>query len=173
MIFSRLLAPDTPEWLSTTSVVVYIISIFGFLGWGMILELRYISPYTLINTSDREKWRRAANLAFFQSAMIPILGLVAPIISPLPDQWPFIPICFGIWVILLPIVTVFKRWGFERHIKRNYRFDKMIKDNNNIYQRLFSSPLISCIKIFLTADHKRFLSEGFPDDINQDTDFVS
>ncbi|MFZ2171089.1 MAG: hypothetical protein WAW61_15810 [Methylococcaceae bacterium] len=167
MMFSKPLAPDTPEWLLITFVVVFLIILFGLTGWGLILEIRYTSPFTLITTSNRDKWRRAAILAFLQTAMIPILGLVAPIMSPLPDQWLEVPICSGIWIVLFPIATLYKRWEFERHIKSYQRLDKMIKDKNSIYQRLFSSPFTSWTKILFTADQKRFFSEGFPEDIEQ------
>jgi hypothetical protein len=173
MMFSMLLAPDTPEWLLITIVIVFLIFLFGLGGWGLILEIRYISPFTLIKTSNRDKWRRAAILASLQSAMIPIIGLMAPIISPRPDQWPFIPICLGIWAVLLPIATAYKRGEFERHIKSYRRLDKMIKDKNSIYQRLFSSPFTSWTRILMTADQKRFFSEGFPDNIDQEKDVES
>jgi len=162
------LAPNTPEWLLVTVVIVFLVFLFGLGGWGLILEIRYISPYTLIQTSNRDKWRRAAILAFLQTAMIPILGLAAPIMSPLPDQWLFIPICSGVWIVVLPIATLYKRWEFERHIKNYQRLDKMIKDKNSVYQRLFTIPVMSWTRIFMTADQKRFFSEGFPGDGNQE-----
>jgi hypothetical protein len=95
--------------------------------------------------------------------------LAAPILSPYSDQWLSIPICGGIWIVLLPIATAYKRWEFERHIKRYQRLDKMIKDKNSIYQRLFSTPFMNWTRIFMTADQKRFFNEGFPDDSNQES----
>ncbi len=173
MMFSMPLAPDTPEWLLITIVILFLICLFGFGGWGMILEIRYISPFTLIKTSNQDKWRRAAILALLQTAMFPILGLFAPIMSPHPDQWLFIPICSGIWIALLPIATLYKRWEFERHIKSYQQLDKMIKGKNNIYQRLFSTPLTSWTRMFMTADQKRFFSEGFHDEVDEKTDKLS
>jgi hypothetical protein len=166
MSYSILLAPDTPEWLMVTVVVVSFIFIIGLWGWGMVLERRYTGPYTLIKTSNREKWRRAAILAPFQTAMLPLMGLAAPFISPLPDQWPFIPICSGVWIVLLPIVTVFKRWEFERQIQNNQRLNKMMKDKNGVSHPLFSGPFAGWIRIFFTAEQKRFFNEGFPEDTN-------
>jgi len=168
MMFSMLLAPDTPEWLLITVVAVFLIFLFGLGVWGLILEYKYINPFVLIKASNRDKWRRAAILALIQSAMIPILGFVAPIVSPLPDQWLFIPVCSGIWLVILPIATLYKRWDFERHIKNYQRLDKMIKDKNSVYPRLFASPIMRWTRIFMTADTKRFFSEGFPDDISQE-----
>ena len=168
MMFSMLLAPDTPEWLLITAVVLYIALLLGLMGWGMFLEIRYISPYTLSKTSNRDKWRRAAILASLQTAMIPIIGLAAPIMSPHPDQWPFILICGGIWIVAFPIATAYKRLEFERHIKMYHRLDKTIKDKSGIYQRLFSSPFTRWTRIFMTAEQKRFFSEGFPDNIDQE-----
>lgn len=167
MMFSKLLAPDTPEWLLITVVILFLISLFGFGGLGMILEIRYISPFTLIKTSNQDKWRRAAILALLQTAMLPILGLFAPIMSPRPDQWLFVPICSGIWIVVLPIATLYKRWEFERHIKSYQHLDKMIKDKNSVYQRLFFTPFTSWTRMFMTADQKRFFSEGFLDEVEE------
>ena len=168
MMFSMLLSPDTPEWLLMTVVVVFVIFLFGLGAWGLVLEYKYINPFRLVKASNRDKWRRAAILALIQSAIIPIIGFVAPIMSPLSDQWLFIPICSGIWIVILPIATLYKRWDFERHIKNYQCLDKMIKDKNGVFLRLFASPLISWTRIFMTADIKRFLNEGFPDDMSQE-----
>ena len=173
MMFSMLLAPDRPEWLLITIVILFLVSLFGFGIWGMVLEIRYISPFTLIKTSNQDKWRRAAVLALLQTAMFPILGLFAPLVSPRPDQWLFIPICSGIWIMLLPIATLFKRWEFERHIKKYHHLDKMIKDKNGVYQRFFTTPLTIWTRMFMTAEQKRFFSEGFPDDIEEKVDELS
>lgn len=179
MMFLMLLAQDKPEWYLIARVVGFLVFLFGFFVWGLILEFRYFSPYILINTSDREKWRRAAILALLQTSMFPILSLMfgpqllSLMIDPRFDQWPFNTICFGIWVIILSIITLLKRLDYERRIKSYRRIDKMIKDKNSKYQRFFSSPFTSWIRIFMTADLKRFFSEGFPDDINQETDDVS
>ncbi len=174
MMFSILPAPNTPEWLLITVLVFSLVSLLGMIGWAMILEIRYISPFTIIKTSNREKWRRAAILALLQTAMIPILGLVQPTLSPRPDQWPAFPLfCGGVWIVVLPIAILYKRWEFERHIK-NYRWlDKMIKDKNGIYHRLFLTPFTSWMRIFMTADQKRFFSEGFPESIDDKNDSVA
>ena len=167
MIFLILPAPDTPDWLLITAVVLYVCLLFGLLGWAIVLEYRYISPYTLIRTSNRDKWRRAAILSLLQTSMIPILGFAAPIFSPLSDQWLFIPICGGIWVVVFPIATLYKRWEFERHIKIYQYLDKMIRDKNSVYHHRYFRLSTSLLKIFMPAEHKRFFNEGFPDNIDE------
>ena len=173
MMFSMSLAPDTPEWLLTTATVVFLLLLFGLGGWGLILEIRYISPFTLIQTNNRDKWRKAFILAFLQTVIIPVIGFMAPIVSPLPDQWPFILICGGLWIVALPVAASYKRWEFERHIKNYQRLDKMIKNKNGGYHRLLTNPIMNWTRIFMTADQKRFFSEGFPDEMNQESNVDS
>ena len=167
-MFSPVLAPDTPEWLLITVLVLSLGSMIVLLIWAVILEIRYISPFTLIKTSNRDKWRRATQLALMQTAMIPILGLAQPTLSPHSGQFPMFPLfCGGIWIVALPIATLYKRWEFERHIKSYRYFDKQIKDKNSIYSRILANPFTSMTRIFMSSDQKRFFSEGFPDDIDE------
>ena len=166
----KMLAPNTPAWLLIAVVIVFVVSLLALMGSALFLEIRYTSPYTLIKTTNRNMWRRAAILAFLQTAMIPIIGLAAPILSPLSDQWLFIPVCGGIWVVLLPLVTLYKRWKFDRHIKNYQHLDKLIKDKNGVYERLLSTPLTNWTRMLMTVDQQRFFRDGFPDNINQEND---
>lgn len=167
MMLSMFLAPNTPDWLLTTVIVLFLGLIFGILAWATILEIRYIGPYTLIKASSKEKWRRATILALLQTATIPILGLVVPILSPLPDQWPTIPLySSGVWIIVLPLTIVYKRWDFERHIKFDRRLDKMIKNKNLYYYRTFGTALTIMPKLLMTAELRRFFVEGYSEDID-------
>jgi len=137
----------------------------------MILEIRYVSPLTLIKTDNKEKWRRATKLALMQTAMIPILGLAQPTLSPHSGQFPMFPLfCGGVWIVVLPIAILYKRWEFERHIKSYRYFDKQIKDKNSIYNRMPFNPFTGIMRIFMTADQKRFYVEGFPDDVDEKRD---
>jgi hypothetical protein len=166
MMFSMSLAQDVPEWLFITTVILMVGLMIGFLIWGAILEIRYISPFTLIKTSNQEKWRKAIVLALLQTSMLLIFGLAMPILSSPPEKLPMFLFCNGLWVFAFPLATLYKRWELERHIK-NYRFlDKQIKDKNGIYNRALVAPF-RFINIFMTADQKRFFSEGFPDDIDE------
>lgn len=174
MMFSTVLAPDTPEWLLTTATVMFVIILFGLGGWGLILETRYVSPFTLIQTKNQDKWRKAFILAFLQTAIIPVMGFMAPIVSPLPNQSPFILVCSGLWILILPIATSYKRWEFERHIKNYQRLDRIIKDKNSVYHRLLTNPLMMhWTTIFMSADQKRFFREGFPDNLSQERNIES
>jgi hypothetical protein len=173
MMFSIIFAPDTPEWLLIAVLIVSIGSSIGLLIWGAILEIRYISPLTIIKTNDKEKWRRATILALLQTAMVPILGLAQPILSPHSGQWPMFPLlCNGLWIVVLPIAIVYKRWEFERQIKNYQFFDELIKDKNSIYRHGFAIP-VSLLKIFMTTEQKRFFNEGFPDSIDEKKDEAS
>jgi hypothetical protein len=144
----------------------------GMLTWALILEIQYSSPYKIIQMSNREKWRKAATLAFLQTAMIPVLGLAQPTLSPHSDQWPIFPMfCGGIWLVIFPTVVLFKKWEFERRIKSYQRMDKAIKDKKSVYHSIFSKPFTGWIRIFMTAEQRRFFKEGFPDNIeNQNGD---
>jgi hypothetical protein len=162
---------STPQqWLFIAVLIVMLGSTVGLLVWGAILEIRFISPLTLIKTDNKEKWRRAAILALIQTSMLPIFGTAMLIIYTPAGKLLMFLICNGLWVVVFPLVILFKRWEFERHIKNDLRLDKMMKDKSNNYRGLFSSPLTNWISIFMTAEQKRFFSEGFPDDVEQKKD---
>jgi len=172
MMFSMSLAQDAPEWLFITVVILMVVLMIGFLVWGAILEIRFISPYTLIKTSNQEKWRKAMILALLQTSMLVIFGLAMPVLSTPPEKLPMFLFCNGLWIVAFPFATLYKRWEFERHIK-NYRFfDKQIKDKNSIYNRAHIAPF-RLISFLMTSDQKRFFSEGFPDDIDEKNDQAS
>ena len=160
------LAQDAPEWLFITVVILVIGLMLGFLVWGAILEIRFISPYTIIKKSNQEKWRKAMVLALLQTSMLFIFGLAMPVLSTPPERLPMFLFCNGLWVVAFPLATLYKRWEFERHIKSYRYFDKQIKDKNSIYNRAHFAPFRS-IRFFMTSDQKRFFSEGFPDDIDE------
>src|SRR5512145_878445 len=135
MMLSISLTQDIPEWLFITVVILMISLMIGFLVWGAILEIRYISPFTLIKRSNQEKWRKATVLALLQTSMLLIFGLAMPILSTPPERLPMFLFCNGLWVVAFPLAILYKRWELERHIK-NYRFlDKQIKDKNSVYNR--------------------------------------
>jgi hypothetical protein len=160
-------APDTPEWLLITVLILSLGSLIGLLIWAAILEIRYVSPLTIIKTNDKEKWRRATILALMQTAMVPIMGLAQPILSPHSGQWPMFPLfCSGLWIVVLPIAILYKRSEFERQIKSYQYFDKMIKDKDSVYHKHFTTTF-SLLKIFMTPEQKRFYSEGFPNNIDE------
>ena len=163
-MLSILLTPDTPEWLLSATLIASTGIIIGMLIWGTILEIRYVSPYTIIKSSGKEKWRKAIILALLQTGMFPILGLIQPILSPASAQWPTFPlICGGLWIIVLPVVVLYKHWEFERHIKRYKKIDQMIK--SDVYTRIFASSPINWMKMFMTTEQKRFWDEGYSEDL--------
>jgi len=166
MIFKVLLAPDSPVWLLLTTVILSLIIVAGTAGWGAILEIRYTGPYTLIATPSSQKWRRAVILASLQTSFIPLIGLIGPILSPLPDQSPVFPLfCGGIWIIGLPITILCKRWNFEFQLKIYHKMDEWIR--SGIYKRLFASQVFIFTRVFMTSELKRFLDEGFSGNLTE------
>jgi len=166
MMFSMRLAQAVPEWLFLTVVILMVGLMIGFLVWGAILEIRFISPYTLLKTSNQEKWRKATILALMLTAMLPIFGMAMLAIYTPDERLPMFLLCNGLWVIAFPLAILYKRWEFESHIKRYRWLDKMIKENSP-HTRLLASPLTNIVTFFLTAEHKRFFKEGFPVDIDE------
>jgi hypothetical protein len=157
---------ETPEWLLMAAGILLPLAVIGSMGWGVILEIRYIGPYTLNATASSEKWRRAVILALLQTSMIPLFGLVLPLLSPDSIQWPAFPIiCAGIWIVVLPIFVLFKRWDFERHLKRYHRMNQLVR--SGMFNRLLTTPLLSWSKLLMTSELKRFFEEGFPEDRSQ------
>jgi hypothetical protein len=170
-MFSMLFTTNTPEqWAPNIAFVIILGATMGLLAWGVILKIRYINPFILIKTSNKEKWRRAAILALMQTAMFPIFGVATLILYPSPEKLPLFSLCSGLWIIVFPIAILYGRWEFETHIKRYQRFDKMIKDKNSVYNRNLAKPFISMTRIFMTAEQKRFFSGGFPDEIDEKKD---
>jgi hypothetical protein len=162
-----LFTPDVPEWLVTSIIILLFGLIMGLFFWGSILGIQYISPFTLIKTSGKDKWRKASIVALMQTSWMPIMGLLIPF----PKQdWRYFQLWISLWVIILPIAILFKRWEFERRIKYYRRVDRMIKAKDNVYQRFFTS---SFTMSFMSSEQKRFFSEGFPDSIEDKQDGVS
>ena len=159
-MFSKSLLSDFPEWLFIAIIVFFIGTTLALGIWAIVLETRFTGPYTLIKKSNKQKWRRAALLAFLQTGILPILGLFAGLLSlsldSQTDNWLFIPICIAVWLAVFPLAILFKRWEFNRHIKRYKKIDKSIKDNNEIYRRFTGR-----IGIFMTAELRRFFKEGY------------
>lgn len=157
------------QWLFIIVLVLMLGSTMGLLAWGAILEIRYISPFTLIKTSNKEKWRKATILALMVTAMLPIFGLAMLIIYTPAERLPMFLICNGLWIIALPITILYKRWEFEKHIKSYLRLDKMIKENS-VHTRFLPSPLTSIVSFFMNSEQKRFFKEGFPIEIDEKKD---
>lgn len=163
-ILSPLFGPNTPEWQLWAALIFMFGSGLAVFGWGFILEQKYTGPYTLLTASSDQKWKWAAIIMFWQTLIIPILGLVQPVLSPVPDQWPTFPLfCSGLWVVILPIAIVYKRWDFERHLKNYQKMDKMIK--SGFYQQLTSSPLTGwsfrMMNLFSNTERKKFFETGY------------
>ena len=163
------LEPNTPEWLVGTALVIFLIAGMGSLLWGYILERRYTSPYTLLAASSQQKWRWAVTLAFWDTISLVVLGLIAPIISPLPDQWVFAPICGGIWLAAFPFVTLYKRWDLDWRLHLYRSTDKRIQAGNKVAHRLLAFPLFSWIKWLMTPEQRHFHEEGYPQDVARES----
>ena len=159
------LEPNTPEWLVGTALVIFLIAGMGSLLWGYILERRYTSPYTLLAASSQQKWRWAVTLAFWETIFVVVLGLIEPIISPLPDQSAFPLVCGGIWLVAFPFVVLYKRGDLEWRLWLYRREDRRIKTGNTVARRLLAFPLFSWIKWLMTSEQRRFHEEGYSQDI--------
>ncbi len=148
---------DPPEWFFITTGLVMLGIMIGLLIWGVVLELRYINPFMLIKTSNKEKWRKAAVLALLQTSMLPIFGLAMPILSTPPEKLPMFLFCNGLWIVALPLAILYKRWEFERHIK-NYRFlDKIDKrEEQHVSARLYEQISIKSVEDVYVGCAKAF-----------------
>ena len=112
------LAPDTPDWLFVLVTVMTLGISFGFLIWGVVLEIKLLRDYRNIEVSSKEKWRKAIILALLQTSMIPLLGLAQPIMSPHPNQFPVFPLICGVfWIAILPFAILYKKWRVEMRLK--------------------------------------------------------
>jgi hypothetical protein len=155
-----LLAPDTPDWLVIPFLIILLVAGCCIIVWGIILEIRYTGPYTLKISSSSQKWRQAVIIAIIQTGFIPLLGFAAPVLSPYPDQWPFIPLCFTLWIVVIPVAILIKRWDFDRRLNFYWKMDLMIKGGSS--NSIPYSSVLRIFSLFATREQKRFFKEGFP-----------
>jgi hypothetical protein len=165
LYFTPPLGPNTPDWLVGVALVVFLITGMGSLVWGYILERRYTGPYTLLAASSQQKWRWAVTLAFWETIFVVVLGLIAPIISPLPDQSAFALVCGGIWLIAFPFVVLYKRGDLEWRLRLYRSTDRRIKAGNTVERRLLAFPLFSWVKLLMTSEQRHFFEEGYSQDV--------
>ena len=156
------LGPNTPEWLVIAASIIGIgICLVGNV-WGLILETRYVGPYTLLATSNRQKWKRATIVMCVETVWIPLIGLFQPLISPLPDQWPAFPLfCGGIWAVAFPVAVLFKRVSWDRLLATYRKMND--SPQRGMIQGALSLRLFSWISWLVSAEMKRFLAEGYPE----------
>jgi hypothetical protein len=163
MNLHTLLGPNTPEWLLWTSVFVTFVLLIMVVAWAQVLERKYEGPYTLAAASSPQKWRWAVALAFWKTAPMPLLGLVEPIMSPYPGQWPAFPLfCGGLWIVVLPAVVIHERFGLEQSLKRYRSIDNEIR--NGTINRLLLSPPMKLFSWLMSEEQKCFYREGYAED---------
>jgi len=168
-VFSPLTAPNTPGWLLVTVVVVGFTAALGSIIWGQIQEFRYTRPYQLAGASSASKWRFAAVIAFWHTIWLPIVGLVQPVLSPLPDQWPAFPLfCGGVWIAVYPIVLVFKRWSLEWQLSYYRWVGSLIKTAD--FRRIMSVAPFRWLSWIQGAEDRHFFREGYSSNTRQKTE---
>ena len=156
------LAPNTPEWLLTITTILIIIACMAGPVYGFILDRKYTGPYTLRAASSKQKWRWAAMTAFWPSLFIPFIGLVAPLLSPYPDQWPAFPLlCSGAWLVAFPAGVLYKRLNMELALRSYHKTNDLVKAG--VFKYGLLSRLIGWNKWLLGAELKRFYAEGYPE----------
>lgn len=148
--------------------VIIVVAIAGGIIFGIILERRYMGPYTLLATTRHQQWTRAIILSFWQTLPVPILGLYFAQFSPVAidgNPFPFAPIllfcCWGSWIAIFPLFVLIKHWGFTRQKEFYRQTDEQIKKGGDDYQRFRATYLERWTKWFLTSEQKRFFREGF------------
>ena len=156
------LGPTTPEWLVIAAALIAIGLCLVALAWGFILDRKYNGPYTLLAASNGQKWKRATIIMFVETVWIPLAGSLQALISPHPDQWPVFALFWGgIWVVAFPVAVLLKRWRVERQLA-TYR--KMSAQRGMI-KGVLSSRIFGWITWLMSAEMKRFVAEGYPEDL--------
>ncbi len=164
MMSSTLPALNIAQWLFTIFMILVVGGTFALMTYGAILEIRYSGPYTIASTDEKEKWRRSIILALLRTGMLPIIALLELIFIPYTDQILFQSLfCGGIWIIAFPIAILYQRWDFERTIKRYQKLNRTLKDERKSERYKNGSQLQKFVNIFMTAELKRFMSEGYPE----------
>jgi hypothetical protein len=156
-----------PAWLFSVGIFLFITIILGLLISGALLENKFISPYTLLNATHRERAKQAIILALLQTSIIPLIGIALIIQQANAAKW--LAMFFALaqfWMIVLLIVIIYKLWNFEWHIRNYKKIDKLVK--NGTYERFFHSPFAGWTRIFMNKEHKRFFTEGFQEKNSDD-----
>jgi hypothetical protein len=152
---------NTPQWLFIAVIVLSIGALFALAIWGVILEIRYLGPYTLASTDGKERWRRAVILALLQTGILPIMGLLLLTLSPYLEEGFVLPLfCGSVWVVAFLIGILYHRWDFERTSKRHQKLDNTLKSERKS-DRYKSPQMPKFIQIFMTAELQRFMKEGY------------
>jgi len=153
-------AGETPLWPIAIALVLVSAVTAGALTASFALQRRWTGPYSLRAASSSEKWRWAVILPLVRFSRAPLLGLIQPLLSPLPGQWPGFPtLCAAHWLVFLLALVLLTRRDLERQLSQYERFDSVIR--RGAPMDALSSPFVSWTKWFLTEEQKRFLREGY------------
>jgi hypothetical protein len=151
------LAPNTPTWLEAVALAAAAAATVAALIASHLRERRVTGPYTLLAASSAQKWRWAAELSIIRYAWIPLLGLIQPLLSPLPDQWPVFPIfCMSVWLAALPFIIALKRWSLDRDLANYKRINKH-------GSRVGPFGVLARNQWLWTEEQRRFFDQGYPD----------
>lgn len=131
--------------------------------WGSYLYARYTAPYTLAQSDNPTRWKRAIILTFVQAGLIPLIGIFEPFLTlNTTGERALSPGFYAIfWLIALPLMSLYNRWFFERTLQEYKKLDNFIKNHKNPFPVLFNSPWLIWTGIFIAGEQKRFLKEGF------------
>jgi hypothetical protein len=140
------------------TVLVSLIAVGGFI-WSFVLDTRYTGPYTLLRANLRQKLRWAFYITFWQTLVIPALGVIIPMIVPEYAQWPvFTLTCLGAWLVLLPIGVFVRRDRMDWILKRYIRAYHTMMTGNNPY---VPPRTLAHVREQMNPEIERFLEEGY------------
>jgi len=114
--------------LTALVVVVGLLFVAAGLAWSLVLESRYTGPFTLLRATLLQKLRWAAKITFWQTLVLPVLGIIMPLLTPGWAQWPvFTLTCIAAWLVLFPIGMFLRRDRMDWMLKRYIRLDHAIR----------------------------------------------
>ncbi len=155
--------------------VIMVAAIAGAIIFGIMLERRYMGPYTLLAATHHQHWVRAIILSFWQTLPVHILGLYFAQFSPVAideNPFPFASIllfcCWGSWLAIFPIFVLIKHQRFTQQKEFYRQTDEQIKKEGDDYQRFRATYLERWTQWFLTSEQKRFFREGFLEPVERE-----
>lgn len=155
------LGPNTPVWLAIAAAIITIGLCLVAIVWGFVLDRKYNGPYTLLAASNGQKWKRATIIMFAYTVWIPLAGPLQALISPHPGLWPALTLLWGgFWVVVFPVAVLLKRWHVERRLATYRRMDAY----RGTIKGVLSSRIFGWIAWLMSAEMKRFIDEGYPED---------
>jgi len=116
------------------AAVVAALAIVTMLMWAQafLLHRRYTGPYTLLEASAQDKWRRAVAIAFWETAPVLAAGMLVAILDVRTNHLMLYPLLgLGSWLVLFSLTLQVSRQRMDFRLKRYIALDRAIQSDGS------------------------------------------